>query len=279
VVFWSPKGGEGKTTLTTEVAAVLAVTTHLDVCIVDANMIHGHQRWNLGASNINQSIVSLAKQVSSIRDDSRRSVEFSSFLDRHLSMVGNLPNLKLLPGMMHSQDASEDAVTGQDGLKFGEELIKVLRNRFDFVLVDLGSALDKALHQAFLRNADFVMVIGSPNHNSLVDIASDVNNSLADKLVARKNFRLILNKWEDAGISPDEVVETIGLKIDQRVRPLPTKDLLRLQNAGKSFIAELHAKKQSPEIENGMLDIARVASLLYPGVSALWENRNKKKNK
>jgi MinD-like ATPase involved in chromosome partitioning or flagellar assembly len=279
VVFWSPKGGEGKTTLTTEVAAVLAVTTHLDICIVDANMIHGHQRWNLGASNINQSIVSLAKQVSSIRDDSRRSVEFSSFLDRHLSMVGNLPNLKLLPGMMNSQDASEDAVTGQDGLKFGEELIKVLRNRFDFVLVDLGSALDKALHQAFLRNADFVMVIGSPNHNSLVDIASDVNNSLADKLVARKNFRLILNKWEDAGISPDEVIETIGLKIDQRVRPLPTKDLLRLQNSGKSFIAELHTKKQSPEIENGMLDIARVASLLYPGVSALWENRNKKKNK
>jgi hypothetical protein len=145
------------------------------------------------------------------------------------------------------------------------------------VLVDLGSALDKKLHEAFLRNADFVMVIGSPNHNTLIDIANDVNTTLADKLVARSRFRLILNRWEDAGISPDEVVETIGLKIDKRVRPLPSKDLLRLQNAGKSFIAEMHSKKQSDEIENGMQDIAAVASLLYPGVSALWTSRNKKK--
>jgi pilus assembly protein CpaE len=277
VSFWSPKGGEGKTTLATEVGAVLAVTTHLNVCIVDGNMVHGHQRYNLSAGTLNQSIISVAQQVASIRDAARRDTEFSAILDRHLAPVGNLPNLKLLPGILNPSNATQPEVVGPRGEAFAEELIRQLRAKFDFVLIDLGSALDKALHKAFIRFSDTVMVIGGPSRNSLIDIATDINTTIADKLVSRDRFRLILNKWEDCGIRLDKVTETIGLPIAAKIRPAPAKMILSQQNLGKSFVAEFHKGKQPREVEDVLRDFADVAGLLYPGVSELWAARAKKK--
>jgi MinD-like ATPase involved in chromosome partitioning or flagellar assembly len=277
VSFWSPKGGEGKTTLATETGAVLAVTTQRNVCIVDGNMLHGHQRYNLSAGTLNQSIIAVAQQAALIRDDARRDAEFGLILDRHLAPVGSLPNLKLLPGVLNPSNATQPEVVGARGEAFAEELLRQLRAKFDFVLIDLGSALDKALHRAFLRNSDYVMVIGGPSRNSLIDIATDVNSTVADKLVSRDRFRLILNKWEDCGIKLDKVTETIGLPIAARVRPAPAKMILSQQNLGKSFVAEFHRGKQSREIEDLLRDFADVAGLLYPGVSELWAARAKKK--
>jgi MinD-like ATPase involved in chromosome partitioning or flagellar assembly len=240
-------------------------------------MLHGHQRYNLSAGTLNQSIIAVAQQAAQIRDDGRRDAEFSLILDRHLAPVGSLPNLKLLPGIVNPSNATQPEVVGARGEAFAEELVRQLRAKFDFVLIDLGSALDKALHRAFLRASDYVMVIGGPNRNSLIDIATDVNASIADKLVPRDRFRLILNRWEDCGIKLDKVTETIGLPIAAKVRPVPSKLLLAQQNLGKSFVAEYHRGKQSREVEDVLRDFADVAGLLYPGVSSLWAARAKKK--
>jgi hypothetical protein len=244
---------------------------------VDGNMVHGHQRYNLSAGTLNQSIISVAQQVASIRDAARRDTEFSAILDRHLAPVGNLPNLKLLPGILNPSNATQPEVVGPRGEAFAEELIRQLRAKFDFVLIDLGSALDKALHKAFIRFSDTVMVIGGPSRNSLIDIATDINTTIADKLVSRDRFRLILNKWEDCGIRLDKVTETIGLPIAAKIRPAPAKMILSQQNLGKSFVAEFHKGKQPREVEDVLRDFADVAGLLYPGVSELWAARAKKK--
>jgi capsular exopolysaccharide synthesis family protein len=138
IVVASPHSGEGKTTLSVNLAVALAEQG--EICLVDADM----RKPDIAAALGLQSNLGLSDVLQGIAE-----------LDQALIPVPTVPNLTVLPAGSPYEDAAK--LICSDSLS---ELIRRLRGRFRFVLIDSPPVLPFTDARVLSGLADGVILVG-----------------------------------------------------------------------------------------------------------------------
>jgi pilus assembly protein CpaE len=217
ITVFAAKGGVGKTTVSTNLAAALADGGKRNVCIVDLDLAFG-----------DVSIVMQLFPVHTIAD--------AVGIDRKLDpsaveglLTDHSPGLKVLAAPV--QPEAKDRITGE----MVAQILRVLKSEFDFVVVDTPPAFDDVVLQAF-DESDLLLLIGTldvPALKSLKITAETLGllNHPKDK------WRLVLNRADmKVGLTPSEVEKTLGLAINCAIPQ--SNDVPASINQGRPIVLE-----------------------------------------
>ncbi len=194
ITVFSAKGGVGKTTLSTNLAACLASTFKKSVCIVDLD---------LGGGDV--SILLQLFPVHTIAD----AVGMERKLDPSAveSLLTDHPcGLKILAAPV--QPEAKDRINGP----LVATILGILKSSYDFVVVDTPPAFDDVVLQAF-DESDLLLLIGTLDVPALksLKIASETLTLLNHP---KDQWRLVLNRADvKVGLTPAEVEKTLNLPI------------------------------------------------------------------
>jgi len=231
IAIYSPKGGSGCSTITTN----LAIALHSEenkVLVVDANLQFGDVgvSFNLQGKN---SLVVLAERVDEMEPEFIQSV-----------LVSHPSGVKVLLGPPTPEDA--ELVTAPQLRK----VLDGLREYFAFVLVDTASAL-RDVELAVFDISDRVVLVTTPDIPTLANVKKffDLSEKLEyppDKLM------LIMNRVDKRGGITAANVES-SLKHAVKAQILADPAVLNSINAGVPFIT---GPKNFPPVQ-GIVDLAQ----------------------
>ncbi|MCI0395070.1 MAG: response regulator [Chloroflexi bacterium] len=189
IAVYSPKGGSGCTTIAVNLAVSLARQRYNTV-LVDANLQFGDVAVMLNVKPV-ATIVDVLTRVDDLEPEFINSV-----VTVHRSGV------KVLPGPPRPEMAEMVHVEHM------EALLKLLRQLFDFVVVDTGRKLDDVT-LALLEKADRILLVTQQdlptikNASRFLDLTNDLEFP-RDKVI------LIVNRLvEKQGISPLDISKTL----------------------------------------------------------------------
>jgi MinD-like ATPase involved in chromosome partitioning or flagellar assembly len=194
ITVFSSKGGCGKTTLATNLAAVLADRGRREVCLVDLDLAFGE--------------VAVALQLfpaHTIAD----AVTLGDNVDFGALQTLLTPHS---PGLMTLVAPREPGSAGSVPASLVAHILEVLRERFDYVVVDTPSALDDQVLAAF-DISDVVALI------AILDVPALKNLELTLKTLELLNFprekwRIVLNRADSkVGLSIADVEKTLRSQI------------------------------------------------------------------
>lgn len=210
---FSPKGGVGKTTLAINIALALA-NERREVCLVDLDLAFGD--------------VAITLQMF----PSRTIADAAHLQDLDVETLQTLltphsENLYALvaPVQPDAKDTIPAALVGR--------MLRLLKTRFDFVVVDTAPAFDEHVLQAF-DESDVILLV------TTLDVPTLKNVKMATETLDLLNFpaskrRLVLNRADDkVGLTADKVENTLNMPI-QRSIPSST-DVPTSTNAGDPIV-------------------------------------------
>ncbi len=198
ITVMSPKGGAGKTTVSTNLAARLAETAPGRVAIVDVDLQFGDVASALGLGP--QSTVADAARLGNQLDSTALKV----FLEPHPS------GLYALVGP-HFPAEAEEVTASTVG-----HIIDILAAEFSYVVVDTAAGLDEYALAAAERSDDLVLVCVTdvPSVRGLRK-ALDAIDLLG---MTRARRHLVLNRSDDkVGLSGADVEATVGIPVEASV--------------------------------------------------------------
>lgn len=279
IACWSPKGGVGKTTVAIELASVLASLGGRNVCILDTNMNGGHVRLRLNIES-EHSILSVATMIAGAKNNNRdwssAQQEISEGMEKFLIPVQGIEvdhryNFYCIPGITSQAQATHDYLRGANGAEFMRTLIDYLKQRFDFIIIDVGSSVNVTMHKESFRNADHILVVCDSDAACIADTKRTVAKDLASQFPVEK-FSLVLNRWQgDVGIQMEEVAANIGI----RPRGSIINDFLggvtKAGNSGCSYVVSNYNRTDNPEVtEICMEQFVYIASTFFSKIWDLW---------
>jgi len=198
ITVMAPKGGAGKTTVSTNLATELATLAPGRVAIIDLDLQFGDVASALGLGP--QSTVVDASRLGSHLD----STSLKVFLEPHPS------GLYALVGP-HFPAEAEEVSSSAVG-----HMIDILAAEFAYVVIDTGAGLDEFALSAIERSDDLVLVCVTdvPSVRGLRK-ALDAIDLLG---MTRPRRHVVLNRADDkVGLSAGDVSATIGLPIDASI--------------------------------------------------------------
>ncbi len=247
IVVYSPKGGVGCTTVSTN----LAITLHNDetpVVLIDANLQFGDVAVMLNERGKN-TIADLAPRADELDPDVIEDVLISH----------TMSGIRVL--MAPSRPEQAESVTGNDFVK----ILNYLRRLYSYVVVDTSSTLTDVILSA-IDVSDIVVLIATQ------DIPS-INNArlfldLMDVLdIHRSQIMFILNRHDKRiGITPEAIGENLKQKIVS-VLPLDEKVVVPSINRGVPFVVN----NKSKSISKAIFDLAEEVRQKIAELSAVKE--------
>jgi pilus assembly protein CpaE len=144
IALFSPKGGQGKTSIAVNLALMLRLLTERDVVLVDADLRFGDANMLLDLP-YERSIVDLVPHLQQLDSD---------VLDQVLATHSSGLRLLMRPG----RPEQADAVTAQHI----EAVLTMLPRLFDYVVIDCELSYDEKL-LAVLDRADSILLVITPN--------------------------------------------------------------------------------------------------------------------
>ena len=198
ITVMSPKGGAGKTTVATNLAARLALSAPGRVAIIDLDLQFGDVASALGLGP--QATIADAARLGNQLDSTALKV----FLEPHPS------GLYALVGP-HFPAEAEEVSSSTAG-----EMIDILAEEFDYVVVDTAAGLDEYALAAAERADDLVLVCVTdvPSVRGLRKALDAID--LLGMTKARRH--LVLNRSDDkVGLSAGDVEATIGVPVEASV--------------------------------------------------------------
>lgn len=198
ITVFSAKGGVGKTTISTNLAAALADGGKRSVCIVDLDLALG-----------DVSIVMQLFPVHTIADavgmeDSLDAQAVEGLLTQHS------PGLSVLVAPV--QPDAKDRIKGE----LIGRVLRILKDRFDVVVVDTPPAFDDVVLQAF-DESDLLLLVANLDVPALKSLKITAE-TLGLLNHPRDRWRLVLNRADmKVGLSPSEVEKTLDLKISSSI--------------------------------------------------------------
>lgn len=217
VLVFGAKGGCGKTTVATNLAAALAQSNVGRVCLVDLNLDFGD--------------VAIAMQVEPTRTVSD-ALGMQGGLDREglRSMVvsaGERLDLLLAP----RQPADAEFI----GADLVEEVIRLLAEIYDFVVIDSPPAFNEGVLKCF-DLADSYVLLTTLDMMALKNfkVTLDTLDALG---YPRARWRVVLNRCDShVGLTAEDVEAVIGLPIE--VRLPSSKDVPASINRGVPLVVD-----------------------------------------
>jgi pilus assembly protein CpaE len=233
ITVFSAKGGVGKTTLATNLAATLADNGKRSVCIVDLDLALG-----------DVSIVMQLFPIHTIAD----AVGMEGSLDPQAVeglLTQHSPGLSVLVAPV--QPDAKDRIKGE----LIGRILHILKERFDFIVVDTPPAFDDVVLQAF-DESDLLLLVANldvPTLKSLKITAETLTllNHPKDR------WRLVLNRADmKVGLTPHEVEKTLDMKITASIPQ--SNDVPTSINHGKPIALESPRHPVSQAIKRLALD-------------------------
>jgi pilus assembly protein CpaE len=217
IVILSPKGGSGKTMVSTNLGVALAGTNSGDVALVDLDCAFGDVASVLGMVP-DRTIGQLASMPSF------DSTTLKVFLTRH-----EPSGLLVLAGSGLPEEG--EAVTAQ----LSGQVIDILARDFAYVVVDTAAGLDERALAAIERATD-VIFLASMDVASIRNLTKEVN--ALDRLQMTSAGRhFVLNRADTrVGLEVAEVEAALGMKVDAA---LPSSRMVPLSmNSGEVVVRQ-----------------------------------------
>ena len=217
IVVLSPKGGSGKTMLTTNLGVALAASQTGQAVVVDLDCVFGDVASVLGL--VPEHTIGQLAAVPSFD-----STDLKVYLTRH-----ERSGLYVLPGsgLPEEGEAVTEAVAGR--------VLDLLSNDFPYVVVDTAAGLDERALVAIDHATDIVL-LASMDVASVRNLGKEID--ALDRLgltTARRHF--LLNRADArVGLEIGDVETAIGLKVEAA---LPSSRLVPLSmNQGRILVLD-----------------------------------------
>lgn len=189
IVVYSGQGGSGKTTIATSIASGL-MKEGIKTLLVDANLEFGDCAAFLNLKSQN-TIVELTAKV-----DDLDAEYFDSIVTTHNS------GLKVLLAPPNPSVAAEVREKSPEAVA---NILKQVRNYYDFIIVDTSVTLDANV-TALLGMASKIVLVATPT------------------LPALKNARLVLNLFDGAGFEPGKTSIVLNRALEKATKTIPAPD-------------------------------------------------------
>ncbi|HEU4672912.1 MAG TPA: AAA family ATPase [Candidatus Limnocylindrales bacterium] len=236
LAVFNPKGGVGKTTIATNLAAALQVTRGFRVLLVDADTVTGHVTTSLGL-----------EQVRTVVDSWRDELEggpSESFTELASDHPSGMKVVALTGSPLENDVLAPDRVAGA---------LQSARRGYDFVVVDLHPSYS-GLNRAIFGVADRILVPVTPDVPALR--AAVQFRDVAVELGFRDKLAMVVNR-ANSGVSVADMERTVGMPSAALIR---SGGLLfvRSSNEGRTIV-ERYPKERVSE------DFIALASHVAPG--------------
>jgi MinD-like ATPase involved in chromosome partitioning or flagellar assembly len=263
IAFWSTKGGDGKTTLAVNIACLLSQVAKTKVLLVDADMNCGRTALHLNIAPGQNTLIHLASDYKNADHQltgkmlKHRVVAADKHLDPRTKVVES--RLDVLFGLTKIQQASSPELHGHQGQQFMTDLLRLGRELYDFVIVDLGSSTQMGPHFGALLAADIVMVICTSDRTSLYHNRATLETLTEEADLRPDKFKLIINRYDPADrIDLKDAADFMRMPIFATVPEDRSRSVIASVNEGQPFVLQ-HMGRNPPEVEatlRGMLDIS-----------------------
>jgi pilus assembly protein CpaE len=233
ITVFSAKGGVGKTTLATNLAATLADNGKRSVCIVDLDLALG-----------DVSIVMQLFPIHTIAD----AVGMEGSLDPQAVeglLTQHSPGLSVLVAPV--QPDAKDRIKGD----LVSRVLHILKERFDVIVVDTPPAFDDVVLQAF-DESDLLLLVANLDVPALKSLKITAE-TLTLLNHPKDRWRLVLNRADmKVGLTPHEVEKTLDMPITASIPQ--SNDVPTSINHGKPIALESPRHPVSQAIKRLALD-------------------------
>lgn len=273
VAVYSPKGGVGKSTISTNLAAALGVKAQRPTLLVDADMSRAntHVFLDIDIDREPKNLFTLYNSVLARGGRTGQYVVQAQTLQANVKMWRG--KLHLLPGIPKMHMAGMDEFVEDQGrtMDIFTDILRTAQGFYDFRVVDVGPDFNLPIHWAAIEKADTVLLVATPEKTAITDVRN-ILPALKRTFGTLQKFRLVLNGFDEQfGINPKEVVKYLDGQITI-VGSLPwAPDEARLAiNTGTPVVLE---KKLSP-LGKAMI---KLGAVFYPPLEALERKTDKAK--
>jgi pilus assembly protein CpaE len=190
VAVFNPKGGVGKTTIATNVAAALQIGKRQRVLLVDADIVTGHVATSLGMEHI--------RTVADSWRDQAEGGDAENFIELAAPHPSGMRVVSLTSSPLATDILDPDRIG---------DSITAARRGFDFIIVDLHPSYSD-LNQAVFERADQILVPVTPDVPALR--AAVQLRDVAMEMGLQDRLSMVVNR-ANSGVSVADMERTVGM--------------------------------------------------------------------